>query len=338
MSTFTGDTELVRLDDRIGVDISKASDFDEVMKMAGFDFDVEKVPAHTPEGQEVPGYFLIRRSDTLQNFAVMRKRYTSIPMDEMFRPFHSMVQEFNAQYEGAGLIDGGKKTWISARLPNSFSLQSRPDDKVENRIMALGTNDGTKRNAYFGMASRIFCNNQMRTIMQNANESDYWISHTKNWENRLDQAQKGFHAALRGLQAFEKIANQLDKAKMTVDECRGFTTLLLPDPERKKDEKGKEIEVRSTSRISNRREKIVDLFANGAGNLGATRWDALNGLTEYVNHHNNIGKLEKGGRRAAERRMVSSLMGGPADQMMQRGLGLLQTTKKFEKVAESINA
>jgi hypothetical protein len=172
--------------------------------------------------------------------------------------------------------------------------------------------------------------------MQNANESDYWISHTKNWENRLNQAKDSFHAALRGLQSFEKIANQLDKVKMTSDECRGFTSILLPDPERKKDENGKEIEVRATSRISNRREKIVDLFANGAGNLGATRWDALNGLTEYVNHHNNIGKLEKGGRQAAERRMVSSLMGGPADQMMQRGLRLLQTTKKFDKVAELV--
>ena len=104
----------------------------------------------------------------------------------------------------------------------------------------------------------------------------------------------------------------------------------------KKDEKGKEIEVRHTSRIPNRREKIVDLFANGAGNFGATRWDALNGLTEYVNHHNNIGKIDKQGRQAAERRLVSTLMGGPQDQLMQRGLNLLVDTKKFEKVAQTV--
>ena len=114
------------------------------------------------------------------------------------------------------------------------------------------------------------------------------------------------------LGVFEKIANQLDNIKMTSNECRGFTAELLPDPERKKDEKGKDIEVRHTSRIPNRREKIVDLFANGAGNLGATRWDALNGLTEYVNHHNNIGKLEKGGRRAAERRRPTTDQPGAA--------------------------
>lgn len=336
MSTFTGETELVRLDDRIGVNIKEASNFDTVMKEAGFDFDVEKVPACNPEGEELSGYFCIRRSDTRQNFAVMRKRYTPIPMDEMFRPFHEMVQEFGAEYESAGLIDGGKKAWMSAKLPNSFTLKSRPSDAVDNRIMALGTNDGTKRNAYFGISHRISCNNQLRTIMQSANESDYWISHTKNWENRLEQAKRGFHAALSGLQQFEKIANSLDKIKMTANECRGFTNLLLPDPVREKDKDGKDIEVRATSRISNRREKIVDLFANGAGNLGATRWDALNGLTEWVNHHNNIGKLEKGGRRAAERRMISSLMGGPSDQLMQRGLKLLIDTKKFDKVAEPV--
>ena len=337
MST-SGETTLTKLDDRVGVDISDASDYDQVMRSAGFDFEVEKTPVLDLEGKEITGHFNIRRSDTKQTFAIMRKRYTAIPMEEMFRPFHEMVQEYGAEYESAGLIGGGKKAWMSAKLKDSFTLKNRSNDKVDNRIMAFGSNDGTKRNAYFGISHRIFCNNQLRTIMQKANESDYWISHTKNWKEQLRLAKEGFEAALRGLKQFEKIANLLDQKKMTSDECRGFATLLLPDPERKKDEKGKDIEVRTTSRLANRREAIVDLFANGAGNLGATRWDALNGLTEWVNHHNNVGKLEKQGRQAAERRLVSTLMGGPQDQLMQRGLGLLTNTKKFEKVAQTAEA
>lgn len=337
MST-SGQTTLTKLDERVGVDISDASDYDQVMRSAGFDFEVEKTPVLDLEGKEITGHFNIRRSDTKQTFAIMRKRYTAIPMEEMFRPFHEMVQEYGAEYESAGLIGGGKKAWISAKLKDSFTLKNRSNDKVDNRIMAFGSNDGTKRNAYFGISHRIFCNNQLRTIMQKANESDYWISHTKNWKEQLRLAKEGFEAALRGLKQFEKIANLLDQKKMTSDECRGFATLLLPDPERKKDEKGKDIEVRTTSRLANRREAIVDLFANGAGNLGATRWDALNGLTEWVNHHNNVGKLEKQGRQAAERRLVSTLMGGPQDQLMQRGLVLLTDTKKFEKVAQTVDA
>lgn len=337
MST-SGQTTLTKLDERVGVDISDASDYDQVMRSAGFDFEVEKTPVLDLEGKEITGHFNIRRSDTKQTFAIMRKRYTAIPMEEMFRPFHEMVQEYGAEYESAGLIGGGKKAWMSAKLKDSFTLKNRSADKVDNRIMAFGSNDGTKRNAYFGISHRIFCNNQLRTIMQKANESDYWISHTKNWKEQLRLAKEGFEAALRGLKQFEKIANLLDQKKMTSDECRGFATLLLPDPERKKDEKGKDIEVRTTSRLANRREAIVDLFANGAGNLGATRWDALNGLTEWVNHHNNVGKLEKQGRQAAERRLVSTLMGGPQDQLMQRGLRLLVDTKKFDKVAQTVDA
>ena len=337
MSTL-GETQLVRLDDRVGVDISNASDYEQVMRAAGFDFNVEKTPVLDLEGKEIAGHFNIRRSDTKQTFAIMRKRYTAIPMDEMFRPFHEMVEEYGADYESAGLISGGKKAWISAKLKDSFTLKNRSNDRVDNRIMAFGSNDGTKRNAYFGISHRISCNNQLRTIMQKANESDYWISHTKNWKEQLRLAKEGFEAALRGLKQFEKIANILDQKRMTSDQCRGFATALLPDPERKKDENGKEIEVRTTSRLANRREAIVDLFANGAGNLGATRWDALNGLTEWVNHHNNAGKLEKQGRQAAERRLVSTLMGGPQDQLMQRGLTLLLETKKFDKVAQTVEA
>tara|TARA_B100001123_G_scaffold227229_1_gene255699 strand:- start:3702 stop:4712 length:1011 start_codon:yes stop_codon:yes gene_type:complete len=320
-------TELISLDERIGVDVSKARGFNDLMETAGFDFEMEKVPVHTPEGDEVPGNFAIRRQDTKRIFAVMRRRYNPVPLKDMFSPFHDMVQEFGAEYENAGIIDGGKKCWIAARLPKGFTIEGRPDDKVENRIMALAANDGTKRNAYLSLAHRIVCNNQIQTIFQAANQSDWSISHTKNWSDRLEAAQNGFHAALRGSKEFERNANKLNKMQITSDEVRGFANLLLPDPPRKKGE-----EVRETSRLVNRREQIVDLFLEGEGNRGLTRWDAFNGLTEWVNHHNNINKLEKHGRKAAERRFVNCLLGGPSDQMMQRGMSILLDEKKFKKI------
>ena len=319
-------TELVTLDDRIGVDVSEARSFDDVMTTAGFDFDMEKVPVFTPEGEEVPGNFAIRRQDTKRIFAVMRRRYNPVPLENMFRPFHDMVKEFGAEYENAGIIDGGKKCWVAAKLPTGFTINGRPGDKVENRIMALAANDGTKRNAYLSIARRIFCNNQIQTIFQAANQSDWSISHTKNWSDRLEAAQNGFHAALKGSKEFERNANQLNEMQITSDEVRGFANLLLPDPPRKKGE-----EIRETSRLVNRREQIVDLFLEGEGNRGLTRWDAFNGLTEWVNHHNNINKIEKHGRKAAERRFVNCLLGGPADQLMQRGMGILLDEKKFKK-------
>jgi len=84
--TDTATSQLVQLDARIGVDVSDSRSLDDIITQAGFDFDVEKVPVYNPEGEEVNGQFIIRRADTRQNFAVMRKRYTPIPMKAMLEP------------------------------------------------------------------------------------------------------------------------------------------------------------------------------------------------------------------------------------------------------------
>ena len=327
MNTET--TQLVALDARVGTDISHATSYEDVMEIAGFDFNVEKVPVHDPEGGEVPGHFLIRREDTKQPFACMRKRYNPIPMEEMLKPFHTMVQEYGCDYENAGLIRNGRKCWISAKFNGDWSLKNRPDDKMNNRIMALIGNDGSCLNAYFSVAHRIFCNNQMHYIQSEAAKSQYGIRHTKNWKSRLEEVKFAFFLALENLKAFQKVANELDDKKMTSNQCRGFATALFPDPVRKKGEEEKPV----SSKLINRRESIVDLFTEGAGNRGLSRWDALNAVTEFLQHHNNANRLEKHGRIAAERQLVSNVLGGPNDILTRRATRMLLEEKKFKPLA-----
>ena len=333
-------TKLTALDERVGKNISKLTSFDEVMHEAGFDFNVESVNCHTPEGQAIKNRFIIRREDNKKILGHVGSRYHAVPNYEMFRPFHRMVKQYGATYESAGLIDGGKKCWIAAVLPDSFKLKNRPDDEIQQRIMALVANDGLKRNAYLSVANRLFCNNQIGLINRRADQSDYKISHTKNWEPQLIDAQLGFENALALHKEFEANANILDGMEMDIREMRGFTTVLLPentytnyaDRNKKRD---KDQEKRKTNRLNNRREELVHLFTEGAGNRGITRWDALNAVTEYQDHHNQIKKLDhkKNGYRNAEKRFVSNVIGGLGDNVKQRAVDLLLNTKKFPKVA-----
>jgi hypothetical protein len=41
-----------------------------------------------------------------------------------------------------------------------------------------------------------------------------------------------------------------------------------------------------------RREELVSLFNDGAGNTGSSRWDAYNAVTEYVTHQATYRKTE----------------------------------------------
>lgn len=334
---YTEQTQLVALDERVGTDISEARSFDDVMNTAGFDFEVEKVEVHDPEGHPVNGHFIIRRSDTRFPFACMRKRYNVVPMAEMLEPFHKMVTDYGLEYENAGLIQNGRKAWISARFPDDWNIKSRPEDKLNNRIMALLSNDGTSLNAYFSITNRIVCNNQLHYIQKEAAGSHYGIRHTKNWKSRLEEAKFEFLLAIENLKAFQNVANRLEQKRITANEVRGFATQLFPSPVREKVEKGKKVEEKADSRkLVNRREAIVHLFTNGAGNRGATRWDALNAVTEFLQHHNSANRLEKHGRKAAERQLVSNLMGGPNDILTRRAVDMLETQKSFANTPEPL--
>ena len=189
-------SKLIALDARVGKDISDLTSFDDVMNATGFDFSTERVHPHTPEGNEIENKWLIRRTDNKKILGFVGNRYTAVENDKMLEPFHRLVRTYNAQYETAGLIEGGKKCWISAVLPDTFKLKNRPEDEIQQRVMALFSHDGTKRNAYFSIANRIFCNNQLSLICHEAAQSNYTVSHTKNWEQQWIAAQLGFEAAI----------------------------------------------------------------------------------------------------------------------------------------------
>ena len=327
-------SQLVSLDTRVGTDVSEVSSFHDLMDQAGFNFNIERVPCHTPEGNVLKNQYIIRREDNKRVLSVVRGRYTPVDSRKMFEPFHNMVEKYGATYETAGVIGGGKKCWISAVLPDEFEVKGREGDVVQRRILALVANDSTSRNAYFSLAHRIVCNNQMRLMNNAANASEYKVSHTKNWEAQHELAQVGFDQAISAHREFEKVIKRLDDQDLSVPEVRGFTVQLFPErpftPEEIKNKK----ERRPTSRLNNRREEVVDLFLNGKGNQGRTRWDALNAVTEYMDHHNQIKKLDhkENGYRNAERRFVSNTFGGPGDIVKQKALQLLMNSRNFDKV------
>ena len=128
-STFTS------LDHAAGVDISKATSLDEVLDFAGFDFEVEQTTVHTPEGEEIPNKHLLRRSDNDYILGVVGGKYTPVSNRVMLEPFHDLVMDYGAKYESAGVIKGGRKCWISATLPESFSVPGRTGDVINQRIV-----------------------------------------------------------------------------------------------------------------------------------------------------------------------------------------------------------
>lgn len=315
---------LVSLDSRASAgEIKRDASLSDVMHTCGLDFETELVPVHTPEGNEVPNKNIIRRSDTKRVFGVVGAGYRVVSNLDMLEPFHRMVKSFGAQYESAGVISDGKRCWVSATLPDTFKLKNRKNDEIQQRIMALISNDGLNKNAYLSIANRIFCNNQIQLINRRANESNYKVRHIGDVDQQLIQAQLGFENALSLTKEFESNANVLDGMKMTKNQMRGFVHQLLPfevTPELKKDKTRAD---RKLARLDARREEIVRLFDEGAGNIGQTRWDALNAVTEFLDHRTVNHRDENVAKKKTNSRFVSNVISGGGHRLKQNAMNML---------------
>jgi len=330
---------LKSLEDRVGTDICSYKNLDEILQSSQMDFQIEKVECNSPELVPVPGKYIIRREDNHKPLGIVGSKYNCVSTKDMLEPFHEMVIKYGAEYENAGVIGDGRRCWVTARLSGTTVLKRRPDDATEQRIMAVISNDGTGMNSYASIAHRIFCNNQIRLIDKASNNSNYKVSHFRNWRDQLDQAQLGFECALALHKEFEYTANQLDDMSMTESEMRGFTRELIPDAVYDYQLKivDKDKRMKQLNRVNVKREEVVRLFHSGLGNLGKSRWDALNAVTEFQDHHYQSNRLNhlKNGKVNTEKRFMSNVISGAGVNLKIKAMRLLQDKSiKFKKVKE----
>ena len=291
-------SQLVSLDERAGTNVSGYNTIDDVLSAASLNFNVEKIPAHDPEGNEVPGVNLIRRTDTSTVLGTCGKRYQCIDNREMFEPFASVVSDTGAKYESAGTIGGGKINWISARLPKELTVRvGKTKDLYEQRLVMMSYHDGLRRNSYFSFNKRVICNNMLSQLSRAASKS-LGVRHTPSWEAQLDVANQAFSESVKDMYTFQENGEWLAKQQMSDEQALMFSYRFF----------GRWIEEEDRKKLNNKRSDrsktieetkvstLMKLFHEGLGNEGKTRYDMLNAVTEYLDHH-AIKKNTNNGKR-----------------------------------------
>tara|TARA_R110001632_G_scaffold139587_1_gene255340 strand:- start:118 stop:1122 length:1005 start_codon:yes stop_codon:yes gene_type:complete len=279
-------SQLVSLDERAGTNVSSYTSIDDVLEASGLNFNVETVPAHDPEGQPVNGVNLIRREDNGDLLGTCGSRYNVIQNRAMFEPYARVVEDNGAKYESAGNIRGGKINWISAKLPTELNVQTASGlDKFEQRLVMLVYHDGKRRNSYLSYNNRVVCNN-MLTSLQKSSRLGMGIRHTPRWDIQLEEAESAFAQSVASMATFRDEANNLAKIKMTEDQALMFSHRFvgkwIDDEVRDKNDKWRTD--RSKTIELTKVETLMNLFKEGIGNFGQTRYDMLNAVTEYLDH------------------------------------------------------
>lgn len=281
----------------------------EALDLAKLTWNVVSMPVHV-NGVALPYptdetstdcYQGICRADNGSCLGVMRGRYELIQNTEAFDFMDCLIGEGKAVYDTAGALRGGKQVWLLAKVDGTIKING--DDHREYALM-LTSHDGSYALQVSWVFERVVCANTL-SIALKGQKNKVSIRHTSNWKDKETEARRVLGLGEKYFQTVQEALAGMNDRLMTPEEMEVFTKVLLPA----KDEKD------ASTRVTNIRNEIATLFGRGAGNKGASRWDALNAVTDYADHNQTL-------RGENSTRLESALLGSGA-QLKQRAYDLL---------------
>ena len=232
-------------------------------------FEVEKVQVFDGNKRCIDGVYSLQRSDTNQHLGMVKDKYRPIQMNEMIDIISEASDKVgDIDHIGYTTSKGGRKVVIQSKYRDTLDVGG---DKIDPYIYTVIDNTGMGSNKMIPSSVRIACDNAFHLIAQNEEASDR-ARHSASFDTHVDGMINNIVSAISTTKNFTQIVEKLKNEKFNRDQMVQFTQKLIPG---EKDE---------STRRQNKREKLVELYEGGRGNVGESRWDAFNAITEFETH------------------------------------------------------
>ncbi|MEX3102058.1 MULTISPECIES: DUF932 domain-containing protein [unclassified Streptomyces] len=295
------------------------TDVDAVLKLARIDWDVTKRPAlfewddgiHAAAGRHVTV-----RSDTGSALGTVGDRYEVFQNARIFRFLQDLVERHDAVWESAGALRGGRKVFVTMRMPHSIVIdRGGLDDEIVLYLAAINSHDGRSAAESVVTPWRIACGNTERFASRDAVHR-WGIRHTKSGLTTLDEARRTLGLTLDYAKAFEAEENQLVRTDLLIDEFHDLIDNLWTVDEDATDA--------AQASARDRHDHLDGMFRDRARHLGRTAYAAERTVTDYLDHDLRIVPHDLGDELARAQR---ALEGGTDDLKTRAHRELLLRTR-----------
>ncbi|MFJ4895634.1 DUF932 domain-containing protein [Streptomyces sp. NPDC088788] len=263
---------------------------------------------------EVPEHFAsvrtnpkTRRTETL---GVVGSDYHPVQNEEHAEFLNLLADESGAHFETAGALKNGRQVFLTMKMPQSMVINGT--DATDLYIAALNSHDGSSAFRIITTPIRVVCANTQRAAISCA-RSSFTVRHTAGAKARIAQARTALGLTFKYAEEFEKAAQRMVEAEMTLGELRNVVDAIWPVAPNDSKQK--------RTNTEKRWGQISYLFeqAETQAAIRGTRWAGYNALTEFVNHEApTMGKTDDAKRRARAERIIS----GSANSLMEKAFAL----------------
>ena len=263
----------------LGTKVEDAPTSADALRLAGLDWRVEQKNIQLCGGSKVPGYKANVRSTDGKVLGVVSDRYRIVQNTDAFE-FTDSIIGGDVRYETAGSLNGGKKIWLLAKLPETEIA----GDKTEPYLCFSNTHDGSGAVRVCMTPIRVVCNNTLNLALDSAKRA-WSVRHTGSLQSKMHEARSCLRMANRYMGALAEKADRMANTTITRDQLSMILDELFPV-----DEHTTEREKQNIKKL--RDEYMVCYFAPDLVKFRDTAWGAYNAMSDMITHNAPLRKTE----------------------------------------------
>ncbi|MFD1656963.1 DUF932 domain-containing protein [Streptomyces caeni] len=255
------------------------TDIDEVLTKGGLDFTVTTVPALYRWGGELrehPDQFHTVREDTGAPLGVVGRRYQPIQNRTGFEFLQELVGRYDVVWESAGVIRGGRRVFISIRLPQTVTVDADGiNDLIVPYVAVMNDHSGNGQFACVVTPWRPVCANTERFAVRDA-VTRWAVRHTAGATDQIKEARRTLGLSVNYFDRFAAEETALARTDLAVADFHQVIADLWPLDDDATDTK--------KTNFAARLDALDDTFRTEAERVGRTAYAAERAITGYLDH------------------------------------------------------
>lgn len=304
---------------QLGITLDHTFTADEAME-AGLlgGWNVRKLPEFVEVNEQfmpVPGRFAVVRDSPFKQgqpevIGSVGDIYHVIQNEEHAALLDALVDESGAHFETAGALNGGRRVFITMKLPGHINIGGV--DRVDNYIAAVNSHDGSMKFTIMVTPVRIVCANTLNMAFRNHSNA-FTVRHTKGSQKALvGEARNALDLTFSYLDDFQAQAEELINTTMTQSR---FEEIIHAEygPG---DDAGAAARTRAQRKVDEMSELFSDAFTQDG--IRETAWAGLNAISEWSDHFSPVRGDDRDNTRAAKA-VLDPAFKNKALELMLRG-------------------
>ncbi len=261
----------------LGTKVDEAPTSADALRLAGLDWTVEQKNIQLCGGARIQNYKANVRSSDGQLLGIVSDRYKIVQNNEAFE-FTDSIIGGDVRYETAGSLNGGKKIWLLAKLPETEIV----GDKMEPYMCFSNTHDGSGAIRVCMTPVRVVCANTLNLALDTARRS-WSVRHTGDLQSKMHEARVCLQMANAYMGELAKEADCLANTSVSRDQLNQILDELFPI-----DESSSQREKDNMKKLKD--EYMICYYAPDILKFQNTAWGAINAMSDMISHNAPLRK------------------------------------------------